>query len=150
MSLIQNDVGIQPELKKYILQIDKALSAAGVLVVTPDTLGSSAAAVNTAIGGAAAKFTRDVVIEFQDADGTVHDWLDGTFAIAVAEVTAGNGVSAIAGSATVATFINGRATITIEYTGTWAAADTQTFTITGSTRLGYTVANKTSVDTLIA
>lgn len=145
MSLKKNDVGIQPALKNYMLQYDKALSAAGVLVMSPATLGSSAAAVNTAIAGSG--FTRDVVIEFQAADGTVHDWFDGDFTIAIAD-------TAVAGTATIvsttATFVNGRCTITITYIGAWAGADTCTLTITGSTKLGYTVANKTSVDTLIA
>lgn len=133
----------------YLAQQEKALSGDMVLVATPATLGSSAAAVNAAIGGAGAKFSRDIVIKLQDAAGNVHSWFNGTFAIAAAKVST-SGVVAIAGGLSVATFVNGVATITLNYTGTWAAADTQTFTVTGSTKLGYTIADKTSKDTLAA
>lgn len=149
MSNIKNKEGIQLELRNEVALRDKALSGDMVLVLSPATLGSSAAAVNAAIGGANAKFTRDVVIELQAANGDVHTWFDGTFAIAATKTSVA-GVIAIAGALTVATFVNGRTTITLEYTGTWAAADTATLTVTGSTKLGYTITNKTSVDTLVA
>lgn len=149
MSEIKNKEGIQLELRNEVALRDKALSGDMVLVATPATLGSSAAAVNAAIGGAAAKFTRNVVIELQSANGDVHTWFDGTFAIAATKTSVA-GVIAIAGALTVATFVNGHATITLEYTGTWVAADTATLTVTGSTKLGYTITNKTSVDTLVA
>lgn len=146
MSLIKNKSGIQLELRKEMELRDKAISGDMILVVSPAALGSSAAAVTAAIAGSG--FTRDVVIELQAANGDVHSWFDGTFTIAIAEVTAGTGTASIV--STTATFENGRCTITITYIGTWAAADTATLTITGGTKLGYTIANKTSVDTLIA
>jgi ribosomal protein L18E len=145
-----NPAGRVRALVEYLEIQQKGISGDMVLVASPIALGSSAAAVTAAIAGAAAKFTRDVTIKLQTAAGEVHSWFNGTFAIAVAEVTAGSGVSAIAGGVAVATFVNGVATVTINYTGVWAAADTQTLTITGSTKLGYAITNKTSVDTLIA
>jgi hypothetical protein len=148
MSGITTREGLQLELRREIALRDKALSGDLVLSVSPATLGSSAAAVNAAIGGAAAKFTRTVVIELQAANGDVHTWFDGTFAIAATKSS--SGTVAIAGGISVATLVNGRAVVTLEYTGTWASADTQTLTVTGGTKLGYTVSNKTSVDTLVA
>ena len=132
----------------YLERVESAMSGDMVLVASPATLGSSAAAVATAIAGAG--FTRDVVLELQDADGNVHSWFSGSMDIAVAEVTAGDGVSAISGGGSSVDFVAGQATVTIEYTGTWAAADTQTLTVTGGTVLGETITNKTSVDTLVA
>jgi hypothetical protein len=149
VSEIKNKPGIQLELRNEVVLRDKALSGDMVLVVVPATLGSSAATVNAAIGGVDAKFTRDVVIELEAANGDVHTWFDGTFDIAATK-TSTAGVIAIADALTEASFVNGRATITLEYTGTWAAADTATLTVTGSSKLGYTIANKTSVDTLVA
>ena len=45
-------------------------------------------------------------------------------------------------------FVNGSATAIIDYTLTWAATDTCTFTVDAETVLGYTLTDKTSVDTL--
>ncbi len=108
------------KLWSYLAILEAALIGDLVIVATPTTLGSSAAAVNAAIGGAAAKFTRQVTIELQNAAGDVHTWFNGSLAIAVAEVTAGSGVSAIAGGVSSVTFVEGVATVTLEYTGAWA------------------------------
>jgi hypothetical protein len=145
---IKDMLGVQPELRRYLAQLETGLSGSLVLVLDPATLGDSAAAVATAIAGDG--FSRDVVVELQDANGDLQDWFSGTRAIAVADVTAGNGTSAIKDSATTVQFVNGRGVVTIDYVGTWAAADTNTLTVTGGTILGYTVSNKTSVDTLVA
>lgn len=127
--------------------IEKALQGDMVLVVTPATDGSSAAAITAAIL-ADGKFVRTVHVELQTAAGEVHTWYDGTFAAAGTEVTAGDGTAPTA-AATVA-LVNGAGDIDQEYIGAWAAADTATVTITGGTKLGYTIANKTSVDTVVA
>lgn len=133
-----------------IPQLYKAMSGNLFLSVSPAICGSSAAAVATAIAGDEAKFTRIVQVELVDAEGNIHNWFNGTFAVATVEITVGDGTCAIANSDTSVTLVNGVGTITLEYIGTWAAADTQTLTVTGGTKLGYTIANKTSVDTLIA
>jgi hypothetical protein len=128
----------------YLKNVETGLAGDMALVVTPATLGSSAAVVNA--GG----FSREIKVELKNAAGDVHEWFNGTFAIAATEVTVGDGTSAIEGAATTVTLVNGVGTVTIEYIGTWASADTQTLTVTGSTKLGYAITDKTSVDTLIA
>ncbi len=76
----------------------------------------------------------------------------GEFPVAAGGGGGGGGGSAVAinGGGSVVTLAGGVGTITLDYTGTWASGDTETLTITGGTVLGYTVANKTSVDTLVA
>lgn len=137
-------------LYDYIELQQKAMSGDLVLEALPATTGSSAAAVNAAIGGVATHFDRTVTVKLKDAAGDVHEWFNGTFAIAVVEVTAGNGTASIVGGLTAVTLVDGVGTVTVRYIGTWASGDTSTLTVTGGTKLGYTVANKTSVDTLIA
>jgi len=125
---------------EYMEMQEKALNGDMVLEVTPATLGSSAATIAT----------RDVTVKLLDADGNAHSWFNGTFAIAVDDVTDGDGTSAIEDSATTVTMVEGVGTFTIEYSDTWAEADTETLTVTGGTLLGYTITDKTSVDTLVA
>lgn len=113
------------KLWAYLGIMETALAGDLVLAVTPAALGSSAAAVNAAIGGTAGKFTRQVRVELQNADGDIHTWFNGSLAIAASEVTAGNGVSAIAGGAATVEFTEGVGIVTIEYTGTWAGGVAQ-------------------------
>ena len=134
----------------YMAIVEKGLNGDMVLALTPATLGSSAVAVTTAIAGASGKFTRTVTVTLKTASGEVCTFLNGTFAVAVTETTAGNGTSALAGGVSTIALVNGIGTINIEYTGAWASGDTQTLTVTGGTKLGYTITDKTSVDTLIA
>jgi hypothetical protein len=149
MSLIRT-AGVVPSLRREVTLRDKALSGDMVIAVTPAAPGSSAAAVVAAVGGAGAKFLRTVHVELQTAAGEVHTWFNGTFGVTIAEVTAGNGVAAIDNGDNHIHLVDGVGDVVVKYTGTWAEADTSTFTLVGSTRLGYTIANKTSVDTLIA
>jgi len=127
-----------------------ALSGDMVFKCTPATTGSSAAAVVAAVGSTAAKFVRTVTVTLETAAGEIHTWYSGSKDAAAAVVTAGDGTAALAASATAITFVNGSATATIDYTLTWAENDTCTLTVTGGTTLGYTTADKTSVDTLVA
>lgn len=135
---------------EYMRQMEKALSGDIVLVLIPDTLGSSAAKIATAVAGDAEKFVRTVKFELKDAAGNVHTWFNGEIAITIAETTAGDGAAAIADSATKVTLVEGVGSIDIEYTGTWAAADTSTLTTTQRDIAGVTIAAKTSVDTVVA
>ena len=121
----------------------KALSGDLVLQVSPGTLGSSAAVANVA------GFTRQVSVKLTTANGELHNWFNGTFAIAVTKSSTAGTVTIAGGLANV-TLVNGVGVVTLNYAGTWIAADTTTLTVTGGTKVGYTVANKTSVDTLIA
>jgi len=126
-----------------------AMSKDITLSATPATLGSSAAAVNAAIAGAAEKFTRSVVVKLTNTEGELHTWFTGTFAIAATKSSTG-GTIAIAGGATAITLTNGQGSIVLEYTGEWAEGDTATLTITGGEVQSVTLGNKTSIDTLIA
>ena len=139
------------EFYDYLVQVEKAMAGELVLVVTPATLGSSAAAVVAAIAAADNdKYVRTVKVELRDADdGSLHEWFTGTFAAAATYSTAGNGEASLPTDVTTVSLENGVGYINIEYTGTWAEADTQTLTITGGDKLGYSVTNKTSVDTLV-
>ena len=148
MSDIQTHTGLAPHLRDQIELRDGALTGDMIYTVTPATTASSAAAVNAAIGGAAGKFTRDVVIELTNAAGTRHTWANFTADIAASETTAGDGTSDTEGSVSTLAIVNGVGTITLEYIGTWTQADDQTLTVSAETIMGYTVAQKTSVDTL--
>lgn len=143
---MENLHGLPPKLRDAIKLRDKAMSGDLVLIVTPATTGSSAAAVNAAIGGAAAKFTRNVVVQLKTAAGELATWFNGTFAIAGSQTSVGGTAET---SAATVTLVDGRGTCTLEYTGAWLAGETATVTVTGGTKLGYAVTDKTSVDTLI-
>lgn len=132
------------------LMRDKALAGDILLKRTPATLGSSAAAVNAAIGGVGAKFSRTIVVSVVDSDGNVHAWFNGTIAIAEAEVTNGDGTASIRGGGSTVVIVAGVGSVILDYIGTWAEGDTETLTFGNSTQIIYTLANKTSVDTLIA
>ena len=135
------------EFYDYLIGVERAMAGEMVLVVSPATLGSSAADVNEAIG-ADGKFVRRVKVELKaSADGDVHQWFTGSLE---AEVTpSGSGNAAIADNGDSVELENGVGYVDIEYTGTWAEGDTCTLTITGGTIMGYSVSNKTSVDTLV-
>lgn len=135
---------------EYMRQVEKALAGDIVLSVTPATLGSSAAKIATAIAGTAKKFVRTVKFELKDAAGNIHTWFNGDVDLTIVEVTAGDGVSVIAESATKVSLVEGVGSIDIEYTGVWAAADTSTLTTTQRDIAGVTITAKTSVDTVVA
>jgi hypothetical protein len=125
-----------------------AMSGDMALACTPATTGSSAAAVAAAIAGAAEKFTRTVTVTLKTAAGETHTWFTGTRALTIADDAAG--AAAIADEADTVAFVAGVGTVVVEYTGTWVTGKISTLTVTGSTLLGHTIANATSVDTLVA
>ena len=135
------------EFYDYLIGVERAMAGEIVLVVSPATLGSSAADVNKAIG-ADSKFVRRVKVELKaSADGDVHQWFTGSFSAAVAKT--GNGTAAIADNRNSVELENGVGYVDIEYTGTWAEGNTCTLTITGRTIMGNSISDKTSVDTLV-
>lgn len=140
----------------YMKQIEDSMSGDLKIVVAPDKTGSSAAEIAVAVAGAAQKFVRTVTVKLVNAAGEVLEWFNGSLHITTADVTAGDGVSAVAEDATIITFVNGMGSVDIEYTGSWAAADTNTVTVgkdaqnNVDTILGYTLMPKTSVDTIVA
>lgn len=157
LSLKDSSISTQDELDAVQSELDTVnseldlvnsmLSGDIVLAVSPVTLGSSAEAVNTAIAGDG--FSRDVVITLKNTEGSYLPF-NGTLPVSIGSSTDGDGVADI-DSATTVTFVNGLASITINYTGTWTATDTCTLTVGNtSSILGYSVANKTSIDTLVA
>jgi hypothetical protein len=148
MSINENYIGIEPKNRDLLDQMSAGMNGELVLSVTPSTLGSSAAAVNTAIAGDG--FTRDVLVKLVDSNGRTHTWCDKSFSVAASESTAGDGICSIVNSLSTIGLTDGDAKITLRYTGTWAEADTATLTVTGGEVMGTAVTNKTSVDTLIA
>ena len=116
------------KLWDYLTVMETALKGDLVLVATPATTGGSAVAINAAIAGTAAKYTRDVVLTLENAAGDIQTWFNGTMAVAVAEVTAGNGVSAMDDGLATVQFEAGVATATVKYTGAWAGGTAQTET----------------------
>lgn len=154
--------GIQPQVRELLAEMNvdlssvnsafashsKAMSGDVVIAVDPATCGSSAEAVNAAIGGEAGKFQRTVHIALADSEGNVYSWFEGSLSIAATKSST-SGVVAIDGGGASVSFTNGEADVKLNYTGEWAAADTCTLTVSGSV-LGYTLTNATSVDTLVA
>lgn len=131
--------------------VDTVVREGLVFVLTPVSLGSSAAAVMAAIGGAGAKFTRTVNAKLTNTAGGTLTWFDGDIPIAATEATTGDGTAALNPVGANITLVAGVASIDVDYIGTWAEGDTQTVTLGDTTSvLDYAVANATSVDTLIA
>lgn len=136
----------QTTYEAFINRLMEAASGDMVIVLDPTTTGSSAAEVTDDIAGAEGEYVRTVGVELQNAAGDVHTWFNGSLTVADTENTDGDGTAAA--DATVA-LTNGVGTISVAYIGTWIATDSQTITVSG-TVLGNALAQKTSVDTLIA
>ena len=82
--------GIQPQVRELLAEMNvdlssvngafvshsKAMSGDIVITVDPATCGSSAEAVNTAIGGEAGKFQRTVHIALTDSEGNIYSWFN--------------------------------------------------------------------------
>jgi hypothetical protein len=139
MSLINNKAGIQPVLRDEFDLRDKAMSGDLVWVATPAT-------IDTAATGAA--WERTVHVELQTASGEVHEWFSDTIATGNSIADDGGGTASIV--STDLTIVNGKADVVVSGdASTWAAAETDTYTVTEATILGYTVAAATSVETFI-
>ena len=140
MSLIRNKSGIQPVLRDEFALRDEAMSGDLVWVVTPAT-------VDTTETGAA--WTRSVHVELQNAAGDVHEWFTDTIASGNSIADDGGGTATIV-SVNLA-IVNGKADVVVSGgIATWAADETDTYTVTEATILGYTVAAVTSVETFVA
>lgn len=132
----------------YLKVVENGLSGDITIVPIPATLGSSAAVVNAAIQGEEEKFARSVHVKLVDTSGSIHKWFNGYLTVAASKNST-SGTVAIKDGATSMPLVNGEGDVIIEYTGTWAEGDTATLTVSG-TVLGYTLTQKTSVDTLVA
>lgn len=131
--------GFQPELRKYLENIEDALNGDIVMDISPETVGSPDDVT-----------TRTVTVTIQNAAGDTLEWVNAAFATTVSKTddTAGDGSSAL-GSTTL-TLVNGVGTITVTYSDTWAADDTQTVTVGNIVLAGITITGGTSVDTIVA
>ncbi len=93
--------------------------------------------------------TRYVQVSLETADGSPHQWYNGTVAVTIAETTDGDGTAHLLEETL--TMDAGHAQATVYLNGTWAAGvpDTNTLSVTEATILGYTVSAVTSVETSV-
>ena len=149
IDLTANHFQLQAKAEQDALR-RKAMSGDMTFAAVPATLGNDFNDIHDAItADDNDKFYRTVKFELRTAAGEIHTWFNGGKTISIGHVTAGDGAAAIAGGGTTATFVDGVATVVVEYTGTWAAADTATLTLAENDVLGYTLSERTSVDTIV-
>ena len=119
------------------------------LAVDPAVLGSSLAVITADIADEEKeKFTRTVVCKLVNKENEVREYFNGKIPVSVAKSSTAGIVSI--GAVTELEFVNGQATVDIEYTGTWEVADTCTLTLgTNFVVAGITLDAVTSVDTLV-
>lgn len=134
-------LGFMPQLRDELAQLEKAFAGDLVFTVSPAT---------TTRVATSASFTRTARIALESADGKLHDWFSKAISTGVSV-----GDTSTLGTATIAsttlTFTKGVASVVV--TGSahaWVAEETNTLTIAQATILGYTVASKTSVETIVA
>ena len=137
MGLIQG-AAIQPQLRDEISLRDKAMSGDIVFSITPATVAPAPTS---------AAWTRDIVIEIQDASGNVHTWINQDYAAALAIAdTSTAGTASI--TSTTLSLVNGRAVVTVSGDGVaWLNAETDTLTVSNITVMGYTITGGASVET---
>ena len=137
MSLIQG-VAVQPQLREEISLRDKAMSGDIVFAITPATVAPAPTS---------AAWTRDVVVEVQDASGNVHTWINQDYAAALAIAdTSTAGTASI--TSTTLSIVNGRAVVTVSGDAVaWLNAETDTLTVSNITVMGYTITGGASVET---
>lgn len=138
---LRNPDGVEPSLRDAITVRDKALAGDLVFIVFPATTTQSARST---------AWSRTVRVELQTAAGEVHDWFDRviTSGCSVGDTSAA-GVASI--NNTTLTFVAGQATKVVNgNAANWLNGDTDTLTIAQATVMGYTVTQKTSVQTFTA
>lgn len=124
-----------------LMQMQKAASGDMVFAVSPAT---------TTRAATAAAFTRNTCVCLKDADGNIHNWFTKniTSGVSIAD-TSTAGTASI--PSTTLSFVNGIAPVVVSGSAAaWLAGETNTLTVTAATILGYTVAAKTSVETITA
>jgi hypothetical protein len=120
-----------------LLRLQEACSGDMVFAIAPPTKATVHPISATA---------RTVRISLTNAAGLVHEWFNGPITVAIAKVSPA-GVAALPGGTT-PTMTNGVIDIPINLTGTWAAADTDTLTLSSLTIMGKSVTGGTSVETM--
>lgn len=140
MSFIKES-GLPPALRDEQNLRDKAMAGDLVFVCTPATVDRKAAST---------AWSRTVVVELKTAAGEVHTWFNKAIATGVSIADTSTAGTATIPSTTL-TFVNGRASVVVSsVAAAWVAEETNTLTVAQATILGYTVASKTSVETIIA
>ena len=136
MSNILKKVGIQPAVRNEFYLRDKALSGDLVWVVTPATV---------VVAPTEEDWTRTVVVELQTAAGEVHTWFSDEISSGNSIANTGDGTASIVSE--ILTIVNGRAEVVVSGIDGWDNTDTDTYTVTEATILGYTVSAVTSKET---
>jgi hypothetical protein len=120
-----------------LLRLQEACSGDMVFAVSPPAKSTVHASAAT---------SRTVRITLQNAAGLVHEWFTGAITVAVAKVSTAGTVVLPGGTAP--TMTNGVYDCVITEGGTWAAADTNTLTLSALTIMGKSVTGATSVETM--
>lgn len=138
MSIAGNDTRTAPHVRNELLLREKAMAGDMVWVCTPATVAPTPTA---------AAWTREVVVTLETAAGEVHTWFNKA-------ITTGRSIAdtSTAGTASIAsttlTMVDGKNVTTVSGdAANWLNTETDTLTIAAATILGYTVAEKTSVET---
>lgn len=137
---------VNTDLYKVLQGISAFASLDVATVPIPASLANSAAVINAAIGGAALKFSQDIVLTLKDEDGNTLIGFSGSvgpIGILTLAETSGSGVLAF-DTDTVLTvngnvkpiFVEGVAIVTVDYTGTWSGGTLQIETITATKGTG--------------
>lgn len=132
-----------------------AMSGDIVLECNPATFGSSAATLNAA---GADTYTKVITINLKDAAGALHNWANLDLVATTEEAVADVDVAAPAMSDNTPDLVAGTITLTLTYdtdagaTKTYVIGDTVTLRVNAKAEgiLGYTIAEATFVDTIIA
>lgn len=90
--------------------------------------------------------SQEITLNLNDGDGNVHDWFNGDLTVAFTTSDSGVAGDSEASAITSATFVNGVATFTVYYSGTFVNDETVTLTVGDSdTLLGFSLTNAEEV-----
>lgn len=122
-------------LIEYVAKLNSILSGDILIVPYYDPLTDVKLATMNA-----GKVSQEILVQIEDSEGNVLDMFNGD--IAVALVTSSNGVAGDdkGSSITSLTIVNGVATFTVYYTGTWVNEETTKLTLgTSASYLGFSL-----------
>lgn len=122
-------------LIEYVTKLNSILSGDILIVPYYDKLTDvKLATIN------AGKMSQDIIVQIEDTEGNVLDMFNGD--IAVALVTSSDGVAGDDKGAAITSLpiVNGVATLTVYYSGTWVNEETTKLTLgTGASYLGFSL-----------
>jgi len=134
-----DNIGFQPELRRELNQVFKALAGDIVFECSPSAVTPTAPTTSA--------WTRNVKVYLKSADGLIHNWFNKavTSGVSIAD-TSSAGTATI--PSTTLTFVDGVANVVVSGSAhAWLATETDTLTVAEATILGYTIGAKTSVET---